>query len=232
MHAGGLVKVAATFTNTGPNELRHVTLHLQLPDYLVPKHTSTWPPLKQSPNLPLVEDARDLYWTDLTLAPGKRRRVCIKALVPRCQNTTTTTPLAIQASAYLMTNDNVTGQTEARPASFRVRPALKPEDFLSLKACTPLPPPQPIPDDAGYTFYANNQKCKDAILSPLRRLAMSSVAARENGEGGKPEGATASTDHRGLSPTTSPTAEECTYVADTRGGGEWGDGVYRIGNVS
>ncbi len=84
-----------------------------------------------------------------------------------CQNTTTTTPLAIQASAYLMTNDNVTCQTEARPATFRVRPALKPKDPLSLETCTPLPPPQPIPipDDAGYTFYANNQKCKDAIAT-------------------------------------------------------------------
>ena len=189
-----------------------MTLRLQLPDYLVPKHTSTWPPLKQSPNLPLVEDARDLYWTDLTLAPGKSRTVRIKALVPGCQNTTTTTPpLAIQLSAYLVTNDNVTCQTEARPATFRVRPARKPTQPLSLEACTPLPPPRPIPDDAGYTFYANNQKCKDAILSPLRRLAMSSVATRENGEGGKPEGATTRTHHRGLSPTTNPTVEECTF---------------------
>lgn len=40
VRAGGLVKVAATLFNTGPTELRHVTLRLQLPNYLVPKHTS------------------------------------------------------------------------------------------------------------------------------------------------------------------------------------------------
>lgn len=189
-----------------------MTLRLQLPDYLVPRHASTWPPLKQPRNIPLVEDKRDIYWTDLTLAPGKSRKVRIKALVPGCQNTTTAAmPLAIQASAYLVTNGNVTCQTEARPAIFRVRPPLKPNYPLSLGACAPLPPPQPIPENAGYTFYASNQKCKDAILSPLRRLAMSSVATRENGEGANPEGATTKAHHRGLSPTSNPTAEECTY---------------------
>ena len=137
VRAGGLVKVAATLSNTGATELRHVTLRLQLPDYLVPKHTSTWPPLKQSPNLPLVEDARDLYWTDLTLAPGRSRRVRITALVPGCQNTSTTTPpLVIQTSAYLVANNNVTCLTEASPATFRVRPARKQKQPAPSVACT------------------------------------------------------------------------------------------------
>ena len=194
MRTGGFVNVMAEITNTGTTNLRNVTLRLQLPDYLIPKHTSAWPPLKNkqfSNKLPLVKDVRDFYWADLTLAPGKTRKVRVKALVPDCQNTTT---LAVQVSVYVMTGNNVvTCLTEAVPARFRVEPKLKPKERLaSLGSCTPVPPPEPIPDDAGYTFYASGQRCKDVILAPLRRLTVA--------------------DQRALSPTTNPTVEECMYT--------------------
>lgn len=204
---GGHVYALVTLANTRRTTLQDVALQVQLPDYLVPKQTATLPRLKKrsSAKGPLVADVRYLYWTGLTLAPGKIRRFLVKAMVPGCQNTTAV--LAVEASAYVTANDGttVTCLTEADPSTFGVSPALGRDRRINRHhkssggsdACTFVPPPPPIPADAGYSFYASSQRCAEAVLTPLRRT--SAVEETMN-----------SAYQRALSPTTNPTPNECT----------------------
>lgn len=138
------------------------------------------------------------------LGTRKTRKVRVKALVPGCQNTTAS--LAVEAAAYVTAEDRstVTCLAEASPAPFRVAPALKQKGRWSSNLCMPVPPPEPIPDDAGYTFYASGQRCKESVLAPLRRMT-----AVGEGRGGPGDEKT-SQHHRALSPTTNPTPTECT----------------------
>ncbi len=209
VRAGGRVNVVATLTNTASTKLAGVNLRVALPDYVVPKHASTWPPLKTKKQ-PLVQNVRDLYWTDLVLAPGKTRKFRIKAVVPGCQNTSdTAAPLAVEVSAYVVASDGetVTCLTEATPATFRVLPAVKAKVGASSTLCTPVPPPVPIPADAGYIFYASGQRCKDSVLALLQRRELTGMVDEAKDEAG-----TEAEQHRGLSPSTNPTVGECTYV--------------------
>ena len=210
VRAGGRVNVVATLTNTASTKLAGVNLRVALPDYVVPKHASTWPPLKTKKQ-PLVQNVRDLYWTDLVLAPGKTRKFRIKAVVPGCQNTSSiAAPLAVEVSAYVVASDGetVTCLTEATPATFRVLPAVKAKGLSSSSTlCTPLPPPVPIPADAGYIFYASGQRCKDSVLALLQRRELTGMVDEAKDEAG-----TEAEQHRGLSPSTNPTVGECTYV--------------------
>ena len=201
VRAGGRIDALVALKNAGTSEVSQVGVRVHLPEYVVPKKTSTWPPLaKQAVKLPFVEDVRNLYWTDLTLLPGKTRKFRVKAWVPACQNTSSITAvLAVEVAAYVAAEDGlgVTCLIEASPATFRVAPALKLKGPLSSKVCTPVSPPDPIPVGAGYRFYASNQGFTESVLAPLRRRM---TAAGETDDRHH---------QRGLSPTTNPTREEC-----------------------
>ena len=200
VRAGGHVYALVTLTNTGRRTLEGVALRVQLPDFLEPVRASTWPPLKKRSSSaargPLFADVRDLYWTGLILAPRKTRGFLVKALVPGCQNTTAT--LAVEAAAYVTANDGttVTCLTKTDPSRFGVSPALAKDLRNDRDKCTPVPPPEPIPDNAGYSFYASGQRCTEAVLTPLRRLTAVGKADDRHHQ-------------RVLSPTTNPTPEEC-----------------------
>jgi hypothetical protein len=101
--AGSVLKIAVTLTRTATTELRGLTLGVQLPDYLVVKDTATRPRLKNARELPRVEDLRNLYWTNLMIAPGATLQVHIDAFVPDCQiSASDEAKLTLQASAYMM----------------------------------------------------------------------------------------------------------------------------------
>ena len=142
-HANSRMKIVATLSNTGSTKMSHVTFRLQLPAYLLPLRTSTRPLLKPgTQKLPLVEKYRDLYWTGLSLPPGKTRKFLVTALIPACQDDTDPS-LTVQASAYVTASDGetVTCLNNASPADFRVFPALKNKaDLSKLGDCVCAPP--------------------------------------------------------------------------------------------
>lgn len=205
---GGYVDATVSLTNTGTTPLEGLTVRVQLPDYLIPTKMATWPRLKSPSSRPIRRDLRSLYWTDVTVLPNRAQKLLVKAYVPTCQNAASgSADLAIHASVYVLSDEDgetVTCLTEAEPAFFQVSPSRE-EGRMSSSSelCTPLPPPEAIPKTAGYRFYASEQRCKDSVLTPLRRRRLVATGGGDKAGNG----------YRALSSTTNPTLDECKQEA-------------------